>query len=89
MPAERSHALGRLLQLPPGHGGVALAVRLQVDAHPANTGRMHVGKHADARHIVDDGDATRAGAQLAHGVDRAGIVGAVGTRMHDHHPLDV
>ncbi len=89
MPAERSHALSRLLQVARGHGGIALTVRFKIYAHATNPGRVHVGERASARGVVNDGDTARARAELAHGVDRAGIVRAVGARMHDHDPVDM
>jgi hypothetical protein len=50
---------------------------------------MHIRQRRIGRGFIDDGNASRTSVQSADRIDRAGIIGAVDARMHNHHALDM
>ena len=92
MPAELGAARVEPLDARPHRFGEARLGRLHrrdIDAHAAHAERVHLGEQRVRRVLVDVDDAAAArDADLAHRVEHAGIVAAIGARLHEHEALD-
>ena len=91
MPAElraaRVDPLDPLAPLCREAGIIGLDRRL-VDAHAAHAELVHLGEQRVRSILVDvDHPAAAREADLPHGVEHAGIVAAVGARLHEHEAL--
>ncbi len=63
---------------------VGLAGGFEIDPHAADAGAMHLVERGIRRPIVDHRHTASPGAELAHAVERAGIVAGVDARLDDH-----
>src|SRR5258708_4486998 len=88
MPAERRGYRGCGFDRPARNRGIALAAGLEVDADAADPARVHLFQVGPGKTVVNDGNAPRAGAERPEGLQRAGVVGAVGTGLHHHRALE-
>ena len=92
MPAELGAARVEPLDARPHRFREARLGRLHrrdIDAHAAHAELVHVGEQRVRRILVDVDDAAAArDADLAHRVEHAGIVAAIGARLHEHEALD-
>ena len=92
MPAELGAARVEPLDARPHRFREARLGRLHrrdIDAHAAHAELVHVGEQRVRRILVDVHDAAAArDPDLAHRVEHAGIVAAIGARLHEHEALD-
>ena len=63
--------------------------RRDIDPHAAHAEAIHLGQQRVRRILVDVDDAAAArDPDLAHGIEHAGIVAAIGARLHEHETLE-
>ena len=71
-----------------GEAGLRRLDRRHVDPDAAHAELVHFGKRGVGLVLVDvDDAAAAAGTDLAHGIEHAGIVAAIGARLNEHEAL--
>jgi hypothetical protein len=92
LPAELGAACAEPFDARPHRGGEAGRWRLHrrdVDPHPAHPHGVHLGEQRVRRVFVDIDDAAAAcDSDLAHGIEHASVVAAIGARLHEHESLE-
>ena len=72
-----------------GESGLGRLHRRDIDAYATHAERIEFGEQRIGRVLVHIDDAAAAcDAHFAHCVEHAGIVAAIGARLHEHEPLD-
>jgi len=89
MPAERADLCRGFADTRLGGARVAHAGRLEIDTDSAHAFRFHILERAEVGRLLHHRDAARTSSDPAQRVEHAGVVGAIETRLHQHHPLDL
>ena len=92
MPAELGAARVEALDPRPHRlrkAGLGRLDRRDIDPHAAHAELVHLGEQRVRRILVHVDDAAAArDPDLAHGIEHAGIVAAIGARLHEHEALE-
>ena len=72
-----------------GGDGVSISRALEIEPHTPHADRRHVIESGGGDRFVDDDNAAGACAELADGIDRAGIVGPINAWCYDDGPVEV
>ena len=76
---------GSIVAEKPGSGGLTGDTLTRTPRTPS---LLHFGKRGVGLVLLDVDNAPRSGgADLAHGIEHAGIVAAIGARLNEHKPL--
>src|SRR5579864_9600534 len=89
MPFPILDSLHRRLKTPAADFRISLARSLEIQADAANSGAIHFVERGIRSLLINYSDAAGARAELLHGVQRAAVVRAIHSCLHDDHAAHV